>query len=115
MAYSLRSGLNRLCSFSFPFRTDMFTYLFGGKGRECPHRLGAFYDMHGFDAFYFPPAWFSCCDRLGDGCTIDSPICMYSKVRWYPVVYGKYADGVVQAKKRNFEEICYVSVKTVCV
>ena len=52
---------------------------------------------------------------VGDGCRIDFPVCMYSKVRWYPVVYGKNADGEVEAKKRNFEEICYVSVKKVCV
>ena len=45
MARSLRSGVNCLCSSSFCFRTDVFTYLFGGKGRECPHKLGAFYDL----------------------------------------------------------------------
>ena len=54
MAHSLRSGVNRPCSFSFCFRTDVFTYLFGGKGRECPHKLGAFYDVHDFDAFISP-------------------------------------------------------------
>ena len=47
--------MNRLCSFSFPFRTDVFTYLFGGRGRECPHRLGTFYDVHDLDPFNFPP------------------------------------------------------------
>ena len=61
--------------------------------------------MHDFNAFYFPPDWFSCYDRLDDGCRINFPICMYSKVRWYPVVYGKNADGGVE-QKRYFEEMC---------
>ena len=34
---SLRSGVNRRCSFSVLFRTDVFKFLFGGKGNDCPH------------------------------------------------------------------------------
>ena len=30
-------------------RTDVFKCLFGGKGKDCPHKLGCFYDEKDFD------------------------------------------------------------------
>ena len=51
VAHSLKCGINRVCSFSVLFRTDVFKYLFEGKGRDCPHRFG----LH--NAF-FPPDWY---------------------------------------------------------
>jgi hypothetical protein len=79
VARSLRAGVNRLCSFSFVVRSDVFVFLFGGKGRACPHRLGRFFDEADFDLEYFPHDWFICCDRLGDSCRINFPVRMYSK------------------------------------
>ena len=45
VARSLKCGVNRACSFSFSFRTDVFKCLFGGKGKDCPHKLGYFFMM----------------------------------------------------------------------
>jgi hypothetical protein len=86
VARSLRAGVNRLCSFSFVVRSDVFVFLFGGKGRACPHRLGRFFDEADFDLEYFPHDWFICCDRLGDSCRINFPVRMYSKILWSPVI-----------------------------
>ena len=40
---SLRCGVNRLCSYSLVFRS--LIYLFGGKERVCPRRLGKYFDF----------------------------------------------------------------------
>ena len=82
---SLRSGVNRACSFCVLFRTDVFEYLFGGKGRDCPHRLGFFYDLDDFAKAFFPNDWYKCYNRLGDGCKIDFPLRMYEKIQWLPL------------------------------
>lgn len=100
---SLRLGVNRACSFSVIFRTDVFRFLFDGKGRDCPHKLGRFYDELDFSEEYFPPGWYECSDKLGDSCRIRFPVRMYSKVQWLPVVYAKDADGAVTPKKRSFK------------
>ena len=104
--HSLMCGVNRACSFSFPFRTDVFKYLFGGKGRACPHRFGLFYDFDDFNPCFFPPDWCRCYDRLGDGCRVVFPIRMYSKVRWLPASYTKDENWVLACKKRSFTEVC---------
>ena len=108
-------GVNRACSFSFPFRTDVFKYLFGGKGRACPNRFGLFYDFDDFNPCFFPPDWCRCYDRLGDGCRVVFPIRMYSKVRWLPASYTKDENCVLARKKRSFTEVCNVCIlKTRC-
>ena len=107
---SLRLGVNRACSFTVDFRTNVFRRLFGSKGRDCPHRLGRYYEKEDFDEAFFPLDRFKCCDRLGDFCTIRFPICMYSKVQWLPVVYTKDEDGVVVPQKRSYKETCHVYV-----
>ena len=74
VVHTLRSGVNRRCSFSVLFRTDIFKFLFGGKGNDCPHRLGRFYNLEDFDGESFSPEWYKCYDRLGNGCTIEFPL-----------------------------------------
>ena len=110
VARSLRAGVNRLCSFSFVVRSDVFVFLFGGKGRACPHRLGRFFDEADFDLEYFPHDWFICCDRLGDSCRINFPVRMYSKILWSPVTFTKDTSNVVVPKKRSFKELCYLCI-----
>ena len=107
---SLKCVVNRSCSFSFLFRMDVFRFLFGEKGRACPHRLGKFYDKEDFNVDYFSTDWFVCCDRLGDSCRITFPIRMHSKILWSPVMYSKDASNVVVPKKRSFKELCYVYI-----
>ena len=61
------------------FRSDVFIFLFGGKGRACPHRLGKYFDFEDFSVEYFPRDWFIGSDRLGDSCRITFPIRMYTE------------------------------------
>ena len=42
------------------FRTDVFEYLFGDKGRDCPHRWGLFCEFDDFDNAFFPNDWYKC-------------------------------------------------------
>ena len=115
VARSLKSGVNRRCSFSVLFRTDVFKFLFGGKGNDCPHKLGKNYNLEDFDGALFSPEWYRCYDRLGDGCTVQFPMRMYSRILWSPVAYLKGVDDVVTPKKRSFKEICNVWIsKTRC-
>ena len=102
---SLKSGVNRL---DLDFRTDIFRFLFNGRGRNPPRGRGLFYDLDDFDKTYFKDDWYVAYDKLGDGCTIDFPVRLESKIRWSPKVYN--ADGTV--KSRIFSEIiCITLVK----
>ena len=105
---SLRSGVNRACIFNVPFRTDVFRFLFKDKGKDCPHRFGHFYDLEDFDRAFFSSDWHTCYDSFGDGCTIDFPLRMHSKLQWSPKVYTKDSCGVLIPKKRSYSEICSV-------
>ena len=42
-----------------------------------------------------------CYDRLGDGCKVNFPISLYSKIQWLPVVYTKDECGMIVPKKEN--------------
>ena len=101
VARSLRAGVvNRLCSFSFVVRSDVFVFHFGGKGRACPHRLGRFFlTKQIFDLEYFPHDCFICCDRLGDSCRINFPVRIYSKILWSPVTFTQDTSNAVVPKK----------------
>ena len=50
---SLKCGVN--CSFKFtvPFRTDVYMFLFGRKGKEPSHGLGRWYENDDFNTEYF--------------------------------------------------------------
>ena len=50
---SLKSGVNCSNRFDLDFRTDVFTLLFRGKGRNPPKGRGLFYDRNDFDTTYF--------------------------------------------------------------
>ena len=107
---SLKSGVNRLCSFNVLFRTDVFQYLFKGKGKDCPHKLDLFYDLEDFNEAFFTSGWHAYYDRLGDGCAIDFPLRMHSKLQWSPIGYDKDPCGGLVSRKRSFKEVCSVSV-----
>jgi len=104
---SLKLGVNLFTSFTISFRTDVFRFLFDGKGRESPFRNGLFYDSDAFDATYFPVEWNVAHDRLGDGCKVLFPIRMHSKLKWATTVYKKEADDVVP-KSKSFTEVCTI-------
>ena len=47
---------------------------------------------------------------LGDGCTIDFPIRLHSKLKWSPRSFIKQDDGTVMPKARSFEEVLVVNL-----
>ena len=105
---SLKSGVNTNCKIEIKFRTDVFRYLFNNKGRKPTTGRGLFYNLDDFDTTYFTDNWY---DKLGDGCTIDFPVRLESKLKWSSVVYN--CTGNV--KPRVFSEIvCATLVKTRC-
>ena len=84
---SLKKGVNKACHLTVDFCTDVFAFLFGSKGSPYEHGKGCLYTLDDFDRTYFPQDWQTVHDRLGDGCTVDFPIRMYSWVKWSPTVY----------------------------
>ena len=103
---SLKSGVNSNNRLDLEFRTDVFRFLFNGKGRNPPKGRGLFYDADDFDRTYFTDDWCVAYDKLGDGCAIDFPIRLDSKIRSSPKVFS--ADGTV--KPRIFSEIICVTL-----
>ena len=112
---SLKLGVNRSCKFSLEFRMDVFRFLFSDKGTTPPTGRGKFYELEEFSSAYFPAGWHIVYDRLGDGCRVDFPIRLESKLKWSSTVYSKQDDGTLLPKPRTFTEMIYVSlVKVRC-
>ena len=107
---SLKSGVNLHCTFKVEFRTDLFNFLFDGKGRHPPRRLGQLYELQDFDNRYFKTNWFRCYDKLGNGCEIDFPVRLYSKITWSALVYEKLSNGQVQPKPQSYQEFIFVTL-----
>lgn len=72
---------------------------------------GLFYDLQDFDATFFPSNWYIAYDKLGDGCCVDFPIRLESKLKWSSVVYTSSRS----TKPKLFTEIiCITVVKCRC-
>ena len=102
---SLKKGVNKACHLTVDFRTDVFAFLFGNKGSPYEHGKGRLYTLDDFDRTYFPRDWQTVHDRLGDGCTVDFPIRMYSWVKWSSTVYT-CENGGISPKNKHFVEVC---------
>ncbi len=89
---SLKLGVNVGCRFSLEFRTDVFMFLFQGKGGDPPSGRGKLYNLDAFEELYFPKKWYKVYDKLGNSCTIDFPIRLESKLKWSPAMYDKLED-----------------------
>ena len=74
------------------------------------HGLGRWYENEDFNTEYFP-SWSKCHDKLGDGCTIDFPIRLHSKLKWSSRTFIKQDDGTEMSKARSFEEVLVVDVR----
>ena len=107
---SLRRGINLNCKFNVEFRLDVFNYLFSGKGSLPPSGRGKFYSLGDFNPMFFPVNWFIVYDKLGNGCEVDFPVRLESKLKWSPTVYDKLSNGTVVAKKKIFSEILVVTL-----
>lgn len=113
--HSLKLGVNTNCKFSLEFRTDVFNFIFSGKGTTPPTGRGTFYELEDFGSTYFPAGWHVVYDRLGDGCGIDFPVRLESKLKWSTTLYSKQEDGTLLPKPKTFIEMIYVSlVKVRC-
>ena len=64
---SLRCGVVRKCSFTISFRSDVYNFLFSGKGSTVSGRRCLSYSENDFNPDLFPSDWFVSYDRLGDG------------------------------------------------
>ena len=85
-------------------------FSFGWKGKDhLRHGLGRWYENEDFNTEYFP-SWSKCHDKLGDGCTIDFPIRLHSKLKWSSRTFIKQDDGTVMPKARSFEEVLVVNL-----
>ena len=110
LAASLRLGAIRKCSFSVPFRMDVFRHLFNDSGVKPIRGHGKNYYKDDFAERYFPSGWHIVHDHLGDGCQVDFPIRLHSKLRWSSVVYHKSEDGTLTRKLQSFTEVLVVNV-----
>ena len=43
---------------------------------------------------------------VGNGCSVEFPLCMHSKIEWSPVVYSKGSSGALYPKNKTYEEVC---------
>ena len=105
---SLKAGLNCNNRIEIEFRVDVFKYLFSGKGRTPPTGRGLFYDLEDFDATFFTSNWYIAYDKLGDGCCVDFPIRLESKLKWSSVVF---TSSRTMKPKLFTEIICITLVK----
>ena len=83
--------------------------LVGKERNPLRHGLGRWYENEDFNTEYFP-SWSKCHDKLGDGCTIDFPIRLHSKLKWSTRTFIKQDDGTVMPKARSFEEVLVVNL-----
>ena len=106
---SLKLVVNLHCKFKVEFRVDLFKYLFSGKGRRPRGGLGRFYELENFDSRFFKTNWYRCYDKLGNGCVIDFPVRLHSKISWSALVYDKLPNGQLQPKARSYQEFIVVT------
>ena len=78
---SLRRGINLNCKFNVEFRVDVFSYLFSGKGSLPLSGQGKLYNLDDFNPTFSPGNWFIVYDKLGNGCKVDFPVHLESKLK----------------------------------
>ena len=58
---------------------------------------------------FFPVNWFIVYDKLGNGCKVDFPVRLQSKLKWSPTLYDKLPNGTVVVRK-IFSEVLVVTL-----
>ena len=76
------------------------------KGSLYPHGTGCLYIMDAFDKEHFPADWYRVFDKLGDGCQVEFPVRMVSRLKWAKTIYTNNGD-VIEPKKKYFD-VCIV-------
>ena len=82
---SLAAGTIRRNTVCMDFATDVFRFLFGGKGVDVGKKGYKDYNLTDFSAEYFVDGWHANFDENGDGCAIDFPLKMKSCIQWRKV------------------------------
>ena len=99
-------GVNKGCRITVTFRTDVYKFLFGSKGADYQHGSGRVYNLEDFDTSFFPKDWYKVCDRLGDGCQVEFPVRLLSRVKWAETVYFRETDAdQIVPKQKRFKEV----------
>lgn len=102
-------GVNRGCNISVNFRTDVFEFLFKNKGSDYPHGPGRLYNHQDFDNTFFTTDWHRVHDTLGDGCEVQFPVRLHSRLKWGQTVYIQDdKSGEIHPKNKYFEEVCLI-------
>ncbi len=89
---SLSAGTVRCGQFSVQFKLDVFRYLFSSKGRNVPRTSSKSFDLTDFCSDFFVGDWYIVYDKHGNGCCVDFPIVLNSKLRYGPRYYVKNDD-----------------------
>ena len=106
---SLKMGVNRGCHISVNFRTDVFNFLFKYKGSEYSHGPGRIFEREDLDMNFFSTDWYRVHDKLGDGCEVQFPIRLQSRLKWAQTVFIRDdQSGQIHPKNKTFEEVCVI-------
>ena len=102
-------GVNRGCHISVNFRTDVFNFLFKDKGSEYSHGPGRIFEREDLDMNFFSTDWYRVHDKLGDGCEVQFPIRLQSRLKWAQTVFIRDdQSGQIHPKNKTFEEVCVI-------
>lgn len=104
---SLKKGITRYNKLRIEFRSDVFRFLFGGKGKDINKRKGREYSKDDFDESYFAIDWFKCYNIYQECSYIDFPIIMYTYIKYSPLTYIKTDAEFIECNK-DFKEMVYV-------
>ena len=109
---SLRAGTVRSYKFCVEFRLDVFKFLFSNKGTLPESGAGRLYEECDFSPEFFNDNWFVTFNKLGNGCSVDSPIRSvdFPKLTYGPKCYTKDSIGNIIAKQRSFNEVVIVTL-----
>ena len=111
---SLRAGTIRRNEVSLDMNTEVFRFLFDGKGTESESGYKE-YNLSDFDTKYFVDEWYVNYDKLGDGCAIDFPLKMKSCIKWNREYYRMHDKTLVPSARKVFSERIYLFVVKKCV
>ena len=106
---SLNLGTDRNNTIRFPFRHDLYRFLFCDKTEL---------NIEDFDSTYFTPGWDQCCrqykgvaNTVYTGCRLKFPLTITLYLDWTkPERFYKDNDGTVVKKKRTFIEMISVDL-----
>ena len=77
------------------FRTDVFRYLFHGKGYQEARRRNLSYDLCDFSPMFFPPEWFVSRLPSGSAKKIVFPVRMSSRIRSSKLQTSRSSSGAL--------------------